>query len=245
MKTEPFSIETIPAILYGDASDAVWLFIHGKCGRKEEAAAFAEIVCPAGAQVLSVDLPEHGQRQAMQGSFNPWTVVPELRSVLAYGKSRYRTVSLRANSIGAYFSMLAFAGEPLHRALLVSPIVDMKRLISDMMTWAGVGEAELQTRGEIPTDFGETLSWQYLSWVRAHPPEGLHCPTSILYAGHDNLTSRETITAFAETHHAALTVVPDGEHWFHTPEQLCALADWERSNSARLGETEYGFQAGE
>ena len=88
MKTERFFIGGVPAILYGDTSDAVWLFVHGKCGRKEEAEAFADLACPAGAQVLSVDLPGHGERQAVQGAFNPWTVVPELQSVIAYGKPR-------------------------------------------------------------------------------------------------------------------------------------------------------------
>lgn len=31
---------------------------------------------------------------------------------------------------------------------------------------------------------------------------------------------------FAETHNAGLTVMPGGEHWFHTPEQMQFLDDW-------------------
>lgn len=217
-------------ILYGEPSERVYLFVHGKLGFKDEAEAFAAIACPTGIQVLSVDLPEHGERKEMRDAFNPWTVVPELRSVMAYIKTRWNEVSLRANSIGAYFSMLAFGDAELHKALFVSPIVDMEKLIRDLMTWAGVMEAELHEKCEILTGFGETLSWRYLSWVREHPVKSWRCPTAILYAGQDNLTSRETVEAFTKAHHAALTITEDGEHWVHTPEQLKVLAAWEREN---------------
>ena len=36
------------------------------------------------------------------------------------------------------------------------------------------------------------------------------------------------ISAFAEQIHADLTVMKDGEHWFHTPEQMQFLDDWVR-----------------
>ncbi|MEA4964714.1 MAG: alpha/beta hydrolase [Oscillospiraceae bacterium] len=230
MKTKQFEVCGIPAILYGKPRKTVALFVHGKLGCKEEAEAFAAMACPAGVQVLAVDLPEHGDRKEMRNAFNPWTVVPELRSVMAYMKTRWNEVSLRANSIGAYFSMLAFGDAVLHKALLVSPILDMEKLIRDTMTWAGVTEAELREKGEIQTDFGETLSWRYLTWVREHPVKRWCWPTAILYAGQDNLTSRETVDTFATAQHAALTVMEHGEHWFHTPEQLQVLAAWEREN---------------
>ena len=57
MKKKNIKIENIPVVLYGDTSDKLYLFIHGKCGYKEEAEFFAEIVCPKGYQVLSIDLP--------------------------------------------------------------------------------------------------------------------------------------------------------------------------------------------
>lgn len=60
--------------------------------------------------------------------------------------------------------------------------------------------------------------------------ENWRCPTAVLYAGQDNLTSRETADAFVKARHAALTVMEDGEHWFHTPEQLKVLTAWEREN---------------
>ena len=88
-------------------------------------------------------------------------------------------------------------------------------------------EAELERRQEIPTAFGETLSWPYLCYARAHPVRW-NIPTCILYGENDHLTSRETMSGFAEQTGADLTVMEGGEHWFHTTEQMEFLAHWVR-----------------
>ena len=231
MTEQKFSVGPIPAVLYGEPSGRVYLFVHGQCGCKEEGAAFAEVVRPKGIQVLAVDLPEHGERRGEKDRFNPWTAVPELRSVLEFMKPRWNEISLRANSIGAHFSMAAFAGEAIRRALFVSPILDMEQLILDMMRRAGVTEQELEARGEISAGFGQTLSQRYLCWERQHPVQNWRCPTAILYAGRDSMTSRRTAERFAAGAGASLTVMENGEHWFHTPEQLAVLREWENAEA--------------
>lgn len=220
----------IPAVLYGEPSDGVWLYIHGKGGYKEEAAAFAGAACPRGWQVLAVDLPEHGARRGSVETLDPWHTVPELQELLAYAGARWGRIALRCTSLGAWFSLLAFTGAPLEKALFVSPVLDMERLIRDMMGWAGVGEGRLETEGEIATEFGETLSWRYLQYAREHPVAVWTVPTEILYAGQDHLTGRETVEAFIRRFGCGLTVVEGGEHWFHTPEQLAALYAWEEAH---------------
>ena len=97
-----------------------------------------------------------------------------------------------------------------------------------MMLWAGVTEEILEKQGGIPTTFGETLSYKYLCYVRDNPI----CwtvPTEILYAEKDNLTSRNTVEQFVSSHNAHLTVMENGEHWFHTDEQLNFLCKWLKS----------------
>lgn len=220
-------IGNIPAILFGEPSDKLYLFLHGQGGNKEEAAAFAEIACPAGFQVLGVDLPGHGERTDSD-SFVPWAVVPELHQVMGDVRSKYQYIALRANSIGAWFGMLAFTDAPLMQALFVSPILDMERLIQNMMQWAGVTKERLQRERVIQTDFGQTLSWEYLTWVQEHPITHWGHPTKILYAAHDNLTERHVLDAFASRLGVGLTVMENGEHWFHTPEQLKTLEKWTR-----------------
>ncbi|NLN82716.1 MAG: GNAT family N-acetyltransferase [Clostridiales bacterium] len=77
------------------------------------------------------------------------------------------------------------------------------------------------------TDFGETLSWRYLQYTREHPVTDWNTSTAILYASKDNLTDRVTVDEFARRFGCGLTIMEDGEHWFHTQEQLVVLRNWE------------------
>lgn len=140
------------------------------------------------------------------------------------------SLTLIANSIGAFFSMTSLSGKHVDRALFISPVVDMEKLITDMMERANITEDELRTRKEIPIGFGETLSWDWLCDVRQHPVQW-SVPTHILYGDRDFLTSFETMSDFAERIGAPLTVMPGGEHWFHTPEQMAFLDRWIRESS--------------
>ena len=128
--------------------------------------------------------------------------------------------------------MSALDAALVDRAYWISPVVDMEKLIGDMMQWVGVREQELAEKQEIPTTFGETLSWKYLAYVRAHPI-AWHVPTRILYGAHDDLTAPKTISAFARRVGAELTVMPDGEHWFQTEEQMRFLDAWITEDAGR------------
>ena len=189
------------------------LYVHGKGGSAGEADRLRTI-CP-GFAVLGVDY---------RGEL-PWEAAPQIAAAYDEVRRQYDHIILLANSIGAYFAMLALGDRALDRALFVSPVLDMERLILDMMGRAGVSEQTLRERGEIPTDFGETLSWEYRSYVREHPI-AWQAPTEILYAGGDHLVSRQSVERFAAEHGAGLTVLEDGEHWFHTEEQLAFLDNW-------------------
>ena len=93
-KTQQFLIDRIPAVLYGEHAEQLWLFLHGQMGHKEEAESFAKIVCPKGAQVLGIDLPGHGARQGRDEELNPWTVVPELQAVMDWARVRWSPLGL-------------------------------------------------------------------------------------------------------------------------------------------------------
>ena len=192
------------------------LYIHGKGGSPEEADYYRGF-CDDW-EVFGLDYQ----------TATPWETKEEILPAYETLRRKYGSVLLIANSIGAYFAMNALREKKVERAFFVSPIVDMEKLISDMMLWANVTEQELRERQVIPTSFGETLSWEYFCYVRAHPIVW-NTATEILYAGKDNLTSYETISRFARETHASLTVMEDGEHWFHTGEQLAFLDAWLKS----------------
>lgn len=189
------------------------IYVHGKGGSAEEATHYKALFPEA--EVIGFDY------QAAA----PWEAKEEFPQFFTEQRKRCDRLTLVANSIGAFFSMFSLDETWIDRAYFISPVADMEKLIDSMMLWAGVSEQELSEKREIPTAFGETLSWRYLTYVREHPISW-RIPTHILYGAHDNLTSPETISAFAERIGAELTVMPDGEHWFHTEQQLRFLDNW-------------------
>lgn len=165
------------------------IYVHGKGGNANEAEHYKPFF--AESDVIGFDY------QAQ----NPWEAQKEFSSFFEVHSQVYDSVTLIANSIGAFFSMSALTKKQVAQAILISPVVNMEKLIVDMMMWANVTEEELRIKKEIPTEFGEK----------------------------DNLTSIETISEFAERIGASLTVMKDGEHWFHTEEQMEFLDDWIRN----------------
>ncbi len=197
------------------------LYIHGKGGSATESEHYKPLF--PDNEVIGLDYQtftpwETGKgrsSESHQACLNGRVVteldaVKEIRIAVEELKGKYENVILIANSIGAFFSMIATphfdhrsknAGidDMIQKAYFISPIVDMDKLITDMMKWANVSEQELESKGVIHTDFGEDLSWDYLSYVRNHPITW-SVPTQILYGSNDHLTSLETITDFASIH---------------------------------------------
>ncbi|UKK71940.1 alpha/beta hydrolase [Segatella bryantii] len=192
----------------------VLLYIHGKGGSAAESEHYKPLF--PDSEVIGLDYQ----------TFSPWETGKEIHIAVEKFKCRYENVILIANSIGAFFSMNAGIDEMIHTAYFISPIVDMEKLITDIMQWANVSESELESECIIHTDFGEDLSWEYLCYVRNHPIEW-HVPTQILYGSNDHLTSLETITDFAKKHNAVLTM-DNGKHWFHTEDQMALMDNWIR-----------------
>ena len=202
------------------------IYVHGKGGNAGESEHYKK---------LFADCDVAGFEYA---SVTPWDFKDEFLNWAKEKFGGYGKVILVANSIGAYFLMNAISQTnaetggkqkeitaKIIRAFFISPIVDMEKLICSMMTWAGVTEAQFEEKKMVSTDFGDDLSWEYLTYVRKNPIKW-KIPTEILYGEHDTLTSLETVSDFARAHKAKLTVMKGGEHWFHTEEQMKFLDGW-------------------
>lgn len=193
------------------------LYVHGKGGNAQEADSYKKM------------FPIYDVYGLDYKTWTPWETKEEFQAFCKLLEKNYESVLLIAGSIGAFFSMNSGMEEifksKLEKAIFISPIVDMEKLISDMMIWANVSEQKLIEEQNIATDFGETLSWEYLTYVRKNPITW-KTKTYVLYGEKDNLTSRETIENFVQIHNGHLTVMKDGEHWFHTNEQVKFLNDW-------------------
>lgn len=189
------------------------VYMHGKGGNAAEADHYKSLF--PDCDVIGFDYKAE----------TPWDAKDEFPAYFDALHQKYDSVCLVANSIGAFLAMHALGDGQIEKAYFISPVVDMEQLIADMMTWANVTEDELREKREIGTPFGETLSWDYLRYVREHPVRW-SVPTHVLYGEKDHLTSFETVSAFAEKIGAALAVMPGGEHWFHTEEQMAYLDEW-------------------
>lgn len=189
------------------------IYIHGKGGTAQEADHYKSLF--ENDDVIGFDYKAQ----------TPWEAKNEFSQFFDDVCKTYQSVEIIANSIGAFFVMNVLENKKIEKAYFISPIVDMERLIRNMMQWANVTEKQLQDEQEIQTEFGETLSWKYLCYVRNHPLKW-KIPTHILYAQNDNLTSYKTILEFSKKIKATLTVMEEGEHWFHTKEQMTFLDKW-------------------
>lgn len=189
------------------------LYIHGQGGTIEEANHY-QMLLPKY-HIIGLDYKKE----------TPWETKEKFLSFYKQLSKQYKNISIIANSIGAYFAMNAFSGVRIEQAFFISPIVDMEKLIKNIMFSAKITEQELKEKKKIKTSFGQTLSWQYFSYVRQNPVLW-NKPTHILYGDKDNLTDFEIISSFAKNTKATLTIMPGGEHWFHTAEQMTFLDSW-------------------
>lgn len=228
MLKKRFKIEGIPAILWGNESKKLVLAVHGNMSNKEDVPIdiFAKNAVDNGYQVLSFDLPQHGERKSDKTPFKVQHCVKDLETVMEYAKLRWEYISLFANSIGAYFSLITFENESLEKVWFLSPVVDMQRVIENMMISFDISEEKLKQEKTINTPIGHTLYWDYYSYVKEHRVNIWHIPTYILYGSKDVISDTDTITKFSQHFSCQLKIIQDAEHYFHTEEQLKILDEW-------------------
>ncbi|WP_312649609.1 alpha/beta hydrolase [Aminipila sp.] len=223
----------IPAVLWGKENSKLFIAVHGNMSNKEDSviSILAEKAVEKGYKVVSFDLPMHGERVKQKYECNPQNCVSDLLAVYEYAKEISQDISLFSCSMGAYFSLLAYRDFGLKQALFLSPVVNMEQIIHNMMAGFGVSEERLQKEKIIELPIGQNLEWDYFSYVKANPIDfEWNTPTAILYGTADNLCEWKEISSFTERYHVNLQVLEQGEHYFHTQEQLAVFNSWIDNN---------------
>ena len=223
----------IPAILWGNQSEKLLIEVHGNLSDKEDTviSMMAQKAVGKGYQALSFDLPMHGERADEEYACIPENCVSDLAAIYEYAKSLVPDIYLFACSMGAYFSLLSYHDIKIKRSLFLSPIVNMERIISNMMEGFQLSEERLKAEHEIRLPTGQTLEWTYYCYVKENPIcFEWKVPTAILYGSDDNLSEWEDISAFAERYQSTVKVLEHGEHYFHTEEQLKVFDTWVEEN---------------
>ena len=82
-----------------------------------------------------------------------------------------------------------------------------------MMEWFAISEERLAKEKEIETPI-DLMTWEYFQYVKNHPVQKWNIDTRILFAGKDNLQSKEVVNDFAERFGCSMTVSKDSEHLF-------------------------------
>ncbi|MHC1748574.1 MAG: alpha/beta hydrolase [Cellulosilyticaceae bacterium] len=228
MFKKEIKIKHIPAILWGEDSEKLFVAIHGNMSSKSDTpiSILAEEAVPLGYQVLSFDLPEHGDRKNESTLCKVDTCVQELKEIMDFALARANHISLFACSMGAYFSLLSYKDICFEHSLFLSPVVNMERIINNMMTWFNITEEKLKSEQEILTPIGQMLYWDYYRYVKDNPILCWSSPTSIIYGEKDELCEFEVITDFVKTFGCELEVAYGAQHYFHTSEELICYRKW-------------------
>ena len=229
MKIDRINISNIPSIIWGKKSNRVFIAVHGNMSNKEDDVIkiLAEKVINRGYQLLSFDLPEHGARKDDTNYLcKVQNCVKDLKQIIEYANKIYQEINLWACSMGAYFSLLAYKDEDIKQCLFLSPVVNMKVIIDNMMLWSNTTEEKLKEKQEIKTDCGQTLYWDYYEYVKNNPITNWNKKTYILYGNKDNMQNEDIIKNFSNNFNCDLSILDGGEHYFHTEEQLKFYKEW-------------------
>lgn len=229
MKERKIAVAGIPAIIWGEPAEKVYIHVHGKMSCKEYARDFAEIAEKKGYQTISFDLPEHGERTDRNYRYDIWNGIHDLNVIADYVFSKWNQTALYACSLGAFFSLHAYSDRKIEKSLFQSPIVDMEYLIRQMFLWFQVTEERLSTEKEIATPV-DTLRWDYYQYVREHPICNWSIPTVILYGGKDNMQSAEVMHKFAQKYSRDLTISQNSEHAFMQDGDRNVVEKWLEKN---------------
>ena len=112
----------------------VVIYIHGKGGNAEESVHYKS---------LFSDCDVVGLNYTAQF---PWEAKKEFPPLFDLICKNYKSVQVIANSIGAYLAMNALSDKQIEKAYFISPVVNMEKLITDMMFTSNVTEDELRDK---------------------------------------------------------------------------------------------------
>lgn len=98
------------------------IYVHGKGGSAAEAEHYKSLF--PGSKVIGFDYRAQ----------NPWEAGEEFSLFFTGQRKCCDELILVANSIGAFFSLSSLDETLVDRACLISPVVDMEKLIGNMMS---------------------------------------------------------------------------------------------------------------
>lgn len=96
-----------------------------------------------------------------------------------------------------------------------------------MMQVFDISEERLKLEQQIELPIGQTLDWDYYSFVKNNQISyRWKSPINILYGRNDMMCEWSEILNFATRNDAVIKIDEDGEHYYHTPKHLEIINQW-------------------
>ena len=192
--------------------DACIVYIHGLYGNSGEADFYSFYTNKY--DVIGLDYKDG----------NPWKVKDAIIKEFCEISKKYKNVYVIANSIGAFYTFMYLSSFNIKKAFFISPLVNMKEVIEGMMKQYDISFDTLKTRKNIDLDNGQTLSYDFYESLKEK--DNWDIKTYVLYGEKDKLVDQKSIFNFISYHNSSLTIMKNGEHYFHTPRQLKFIKKW-------------------
>ena len=155
---------------------------------------------------------------------NPWEVKEKIIKEFSEIYSKYKTVYVIANSIGAFYTYMYLSDFRIAKAFFISPLVNMRQVIEKTAKSHKITIEQLKEERIITLEDGQVLSYDFYESLSSK--DNWSAKTHILYGEKDKLVDKESIYKFVVNHNASLTIMKNGEHYFHTPGQLKYIRKW-------------------
>ena len=222
---EELLLDGIPALRWGKPGGRAVVGVHGQFSNKLDPvmAQCGEVIASRGDQLITFDLPTHGDRRDDK-VFNAMVTSPEVRAFAQLARSQSTEVGLLASSIGAYFSLCDTPTGTFERAWLVSPLIDLEYYIRDVMAEYSVTDEQLEAETVIDTPRA-VLEWPYLRFVEEHPAR-LDIPSWTIRGDQDEVVPLDALSRFVSAPGVELVQIEGGQHFLGQPPHLETVVAW-------------------
>lgn len=192
--------------------DSCIVYIHGLYGNASEADFYSFYTNKH--DVIGLDYKDG----------NPWEVKEKIIDEFDEISKKYRRIFVIANSIGAFYAYKYLPSSKIEKAFFISPFVNMKQSIKKTMEKHSISIERLKEERIMELGDGRFLSYDF--YTSLDEKDDWKVKTHVLYGEKDRVVDKDSIFGFIANHNSSLTIMKNGEHYFHTPGQLKFIKKW-------------------
>lgn len=202
---------TIKSIENNNRHDSCIVYIHGMKGNANEAGFYSFLNDKYDVVGLNY---EDG---------NPWEVKEQIVEEFLKIASNYKKIYIIANSLGAFFAQKYLSSFKIEKAFFISPFINMKLYMEEQLKNNKISVEQLREEKMIIIN-NQTFSYDF--YTSLDEADNWNIKTHVVYGENDKLVDRGSIFDFVANHNASLSIMKNGEHYFHLPNQLRFIKKW-------------------